>query len=177
MAAKKTAEEVLEDARKLIGMETNPRKARYPVEFDPIRRFCHMTNDDNPLFLDPDYAAKSQYGGVIAPMTAVALFSGNGIWPPDTQAEEELPPIPTFGDRNINLTTEWEFLKPVKIGDHLSTSRRIGDVYIKPIKLDPKAFWKVTEQVIRNQDGEVVAISRGIGLSHRLPEQVAADGG
>ena len=50
----RSAEEVLKEARKLIGVETKPRQALYPVEHDPIRRFCHMTNDNNPLFLDPE---------------------------------------------------------------------------------------------------------------------------
>ena len=177
MTQQRSAEAILEDAKKLIGRETTPRKARYPVEYDPIRRFCHMTNDDNPLFLDPDYAKKGPHGDIIAPMTAVGLFIGNGIWPVETHVDEDLPPVPTLGDRAINLTTEWEFLKPVKIGDHLATTRRIADVYIKSIRLDPKAFWTVSEQVVRNQNDEVVAISRNIGLSHRSPEAVAADTG
>lgn len=177
MPDKKSAEEILEDARKLIGSETKPVRALYPVEYDPIRRFCHMTNDDNPLFLDPEYAKKSRFGDVIAPMTAVSLMTGSGIWPPAPETGEELPSIPSLGDRAINLTTEWEFFKPVKVGDHISTSQRIADIYIKPIRLDPKAFWKVSENVYRNQDGDVVAVHRNIGLSHRPPEEVAADAG
>ena len=107
MPDKKSAEEILEDARKLIGTETKPVKALYPVEYDPIRRFCHMTNDDNPLFLDPEYAKKSRFGDIIAPMTAVSLVTGNGIWPPVPDTGEQLPAIPSLGDRAINLTTEW----------------------------------------------------------------------
>jgi hypothetical protein len=49
------------------------------------------------------------------------------------------------------------------------------DVYEKPIRLDPKAIWIVTENTIRNQDGEVVAIGRNTLLTHRSPEEVAAD--
>ncbi len=175
MATQKSAEEILEEARKFIGAETKPRKARYPVESDPIRRFCHMTNDDNPLYLDPDYAAKSRHGTITAPMTAIGLMAGNGIWPPAPPDPDQLPTTPTLGDRAINLTTEWEFYKPVKVGDHISTSQRIADIYIKPIRLDPKAFWKVSENVYRNQDGETVAIHRNIGLSHRPPEEVKAE--
>jgi acyl dehydratase len=177
MAEKKSADEILEEARKFIGAETKPRKALYPVEMDPIRRFCHMTNDDNPLYLDPDYAKSSQFGTITAPMTAIGLMSGNGIWPPTPPDPEQLPTTPTLGDRAINLTTEWEFYKAVKVGDHISTSQRIADIYIKPIRLDPKAFWKVSENVYRNQDGDVVAIHRNIGLSHRTQDQVAADSG
>ncbi|MBM3945799.1 MAG: MaoC family dehydratase [SAR202 cluster bacterium] len=172
----RSAEQVLAEARKLIGRETKPVRARYPVELDPIRRFCHMSGDNNPLFLDPEHARKSRFGAVIAPMTAVALFGGGGVWPPPSEAEEQLPPVPTLGDRAINLGTEWEFLKPVRVGDHLSVSRRIADVFIKPIRLDAKAFWTVTETIYRNQHGEVVTIMRNTGLRHRTPEEVRTAG-
>lgn len=171
----KTPEEMLTEARKLIGRETKPVQGRYPVEYDPIRRYCHMNDDTNPLFLDPEYAKKTRYGEVICPPLMVANFAGPGIWPPAT-ALPALPPVVTPGDRNINLTTEYEFFKPVKVGDRLSIKSRIADVYIKAIRLDPKAFWTETERIITNQNGEVVAMSRNIGLRHRTPEQVKAAG-
>ncbi|MBI4497773.1 MAG: MaoC family dehydratase N-terminal domain-containing protein [Chloroflexi bacterium] len=171
----KTPEEILEEARKLIGAETPPVWGRYPVEYDPIRRYCHMCDDDNPLFLDPAYAQQTTYGDVIAPPLLVTYFAGNGIWPP-AEEQPQLPPVPTAGNRAINLTTEYEFFTPVKVGDHLSATSRLADVYIKSIRLDPKAFWIVTERIIRNQDGEVVCIARNLGLRHRTPEQVQAAG-
>lgn len=171
----KTPEEMLVEARKLIGRETKPVPGRYPVEYDPIRRYCHMNDDTNPLFLDPEYAKKTGYGEVIVPPLMVANFAGQGIWPPATEIPT-LPPVLTPGDRNINLTTEYEFFKPVKVGDRLSIKSRIADIYIKAIRLDPKAFWTETERIITNQNGEVVAMSRNIGLRHRTPEQVKAAG-
>jgi acyl dehydratase len=171
--ADKTPAAILEEARKLIGSETPQVPGRYPVEYDAIRRYCYMCDDTNPLFLDPEYAKRTKYGDVISPPLLISYFAGNGIWPPAGE-QPQLPPIPTPGDRAINLTTEYEFLKPVKVGDRLSTSSRIADVFIKGIRLDPEAFWTVTERIIRNQDGEVVCIARNTGLRHRTPEQVKA---
>jgi acyl dehydratase len=34
---------------------------------DAVRRFAICIGDDNPLFTDPDYAARTRWGGVIAP--------------------------------------------------------------------------------------------------------------
>lgn len=172
----KTPEEILEEARKLIGAETELVAGRYPVEYDPIRRYCHMSDDTNPLFLDPEYAKQTKYGEVICPSLLVGYFAGNGVWPPVDRPQPELPPVPTAGNRAINLTTEYEFYKPVKVGDRLSAKRRIADVYIKPIRLDPQAFWILTEQLIYNQDGELVAKASNLGLRHRMPEEIAAAG-
>ena len=44
-----------------IGRKTPLYHGRYPVEYDPIRRYCHMVEDDNPLFLDPEYAATTKW--------------------------------------------------------------------------------------------------------------------
>jgi acyl dehydratase len=84
---------------------------------------------------------------------------------------------PTRGDRLINLNQEMEFLKPVRVGDRLSRQTVVVDVYEKPIRLDPKAVWTVIETRITNQNGELVGTIRNTLLSHRTPEEVAADNG
>ena len=170
----KTAEELLEEAKKMIGMETEPVEALYPVEYDAIRRYCYMVDYDNPLFLDPEYAKKTKHGEVVCPPLFVHQFGGRGIWPPS-----EIPSLPrpeALGTQAINLTTENEFFKTVKVGDRISVKQRFADVYIKSIRLDPKAFWMVNETIFTNQDGDVVAIWRNISLSHRTPEEVKAAG-
>ncbi|MDO8671518.1 MAG: MaoC family dehydratase N-terminal domain-containing protein [Dehalococcoidia bacterium] len=164
--------EIYEEARKLIGTETAVVKGRYPVEYDPIRRHCDMVADANPLFLEPEYARQTKHGAVLCPPTLVGYFAENGAWPP--VAAPLLPVIPTAGNRAINLTVEAEWFKPVKVGDQLYQKLRLADVYIKPIKLDPKAFWLQTERVVTNQNGEVVYIERKLAVRHRTPEQIKA---
>ena len=68
---------------------------------------------------------------------------------------------------------EWEWFKPAMLGDFLSTKTRLADVYIKPISIDPKAFWIVLEMQISNQHGDSICIVRNILLCHRSPEEVA----
>ena len=47
-----------------IGRQTDVVPGRYPVEYDSIRRHCHMVEDTNPLFLDPEYGKESEWGAV-----------------------------------------------------------------------------------------------------------------
>ena len=75
----------------------------------------------------------------------------------------------------LNIVSNSRYLIPVKIGDQLSSQRELIDIFEKPIKLDPKAVWLVTETRITNQNDDVVAIGRNTLLTHRTPEQVSAD--
>ena len=38
----------------------------YEATRDNIRHYAHGIGDDNPLWCDPEYAAKTQYGGIVA---------------------------------------------------------------------------------------------------------------
>jgi acyl dehydratase len=133
-----------------------------------------MVEDTNPLFLDPDAGKDSQYGSVIAPPVMAGYFAGGGPWPQKTKTDA-LANVPTRGERKINMNIDWEYLIPVKIGDQLSSQRELIDIFEKPIKLDPKAVWLVTETRITNQNDDIVAIGRNTLLTHRTPEQVSAD--
>ncbi len=158
-----------------IGKTDEIKHGRYPVEYDAIRRHCHMVEDDNPLYLDPDFAAGARYGAVIAPPVMADYFAGNGIWPKADEGPQLMLLIPTPGDRMINLNQQMEFLRPIRVGDRLSRQMVVVDVYTKPIRLDPKAVWTTVETRITNQDGELVATVRNTLLIHREPDEVAAD--
>lgn len=165
-------QEMLEIARQFIGEETEPVKARYPVEYDPIKRYCHMTGDTNPLFLDPEYAKKTKHGVVPCPALLLGYFGGSGNWPPPTQerpARRTTIPLPPQDGprRGINLATDWTFYKTVKVGDRLSAKSRVADVYIKAIKADPECIWTRTERIFSNQDGELVAVMSNILINYK----------
>lgn len=170
MEKQKTPEEYLEDAKKMIGKETGTVAAPLPVEYEPIRRYCMMVDDTNPLYLDPEYAKKTKYGDVILPP-----FASFGIMTSNTTSTlaNALPPLP--GPFVINMSQDWEFIKPIKAGDFLSSKARFSDIFIKRISIDPKAFWIVFETEISNQNGEVVCIFKNTLLSHRAPDAVAQD--
>ena len=159
---------------KYIGTEIATSRGRYPVECDPIRRHCHMVDDSNPLFLDPEYARTTEHGEVVCPPSGwLALyFASLGPW--SAVFEPLLPIVPTPGKRMVNMSQEVEWFARVKVGDHLSVRRRVADVYQKGISLDPEAVWIVAEAVITNQRDETVCTIRNTLLTHRTPEEVSA---
>jgi acyl dehydratase len=162
-----------------VGRVVGASRGRYPVEHDPIRRWCHMVGDTNPLYLDLDAAASGPHGAVIAPLTLVPYFAGNGPWPRRRNRGEDAPPgftlgVPTPGDRGINMGVAWEYLVPVRVGDWLRAEVRIADVFVKAIRLDPEAVWIVSDTEIFNQADVKVVVMRNTLLVHRAPEQIGA---
>ncbi|MGR8947883.1 MAG: FAS1-like dehydratase domain-containing protein [Gammaproteobacteria bacterium] len=173
-----------------IGRVVAQTSGRYPVEYDAIRRHCHMTGDTNPLFLNPEFAREhGPHGEVIVPPSSLPLyFASNGSWPrvPKPTSSDEggsTSPkrpsftlgIPTPGDRGINMGTEWEFHESIRVGDHLHSEQTVTDVFVKGIKLDPQAVWIVSEIAIFNQRDILVATWRNTTLVHRSPKQIEAD--
>src|SRR3990167_6753603 len=53
-----------------IGRTSSRRRAKYPVEHEPIRRHCLMVGNKNPLYIEPGYASRTP-----CPPTALWIFS------------------------------------------------------------------------------------------------------
>lgn len=173
-----------------VGRVVSTAEGRYPVEYDAIRRHCHMTGDTNPLFLDPKFAREhGPHGDVIVPPSSLPLyFAANGRWPREskqsavadnTQVSAKRPAftlgIPTPGDRGINMGTEWEFHELIRVGDRLRSEQKVTDVFMKAIKLDAAAVWIVSEIAVFNQNEIRVATLRNTTLVHRSPSQIKSD--
>ena len=45
---------------------------------DAIRHYAHGIGDDNPLWCDPDYAASTRWGGIVA---LPSFLFARGAWP------------------------------------------------------------------------------------------------
>ena len=178
---------ILAEAKKWIGRETKLVWGRYPVEREPIRRWCHMVKCNNPLYLDDGYAKKTKWGGIICPPLMIPIFghlrygpSSSGPetdWPPLKEGEEEesaniLPP--TAGKSAINLGGPIEFLKVVRLGDRIGHKEKLVDVYTKPIRFDPEAFWIATETIYVNQHMDTIANVQNSLIKHRSPEEIKA---
>jgi hypothetical protein len=158
------AYDVKEVKKQWEGYETPLRWGRYPVEHEPIRRHCQMLDDMNPRFLEDGHC----------PPVMVDYFASLGPYPPaDYDIFPVVRQIPTPGDRLINLNQEFEWLKPVKVGDRLGASHKVVAIHQRGTKLDPLSVWIRTETTIVNQKNDVVAKRTNQILVHRTPEEIA----
>jgi acyl dehydratase len=96
--------------KELTGKEVRERETwNYDVTPDTIRHFCYGTDDDNPLYLDPDYAKKTKHGKLIAPPAYLVSV----LYPIVHGAPMKAPLASLIG----GLKFEW--YRPVYAGDRL----------------------------------------------------------
>ena len=89
--------------------------ARLKVEPSLIAIYADLTQDFNPIHLDPAFAAKTPMGGVIAHGT----MSIGLIW----QSLEQSLGAPAFDDVDLDI----RFVKPVRVGETLIAGGRLRE--------------------------------------------------
>ena len=109
LAQGKFTDKMLADMRALIGTELRTDSCvnnEYATRM-AIMRFCEGIGDDNPLWTDEAYAAKSRFGTLIAPPSFIfaCMASIQVGWP---------------GLGGFHCETTMSFHKPIKVGDKVT---------------------------------------------------------
>lgn len=177
-----------DEERKGAGMAVE----RFPVEAGHILMFARSVGDPNPIYADPEYAAGTEVGGIIAPPTFVqasAQFDddyplrprigqpwfGSGRHATGVGA----PPAPTArggddGDRRsggvgLHAEQHFEYHRPLRPGDVLHATSRPGERWEKEGRSGKLSF---TEHVTEYRDarGELVVTARTVGVLTEGPK-------
>jgi len=129
MQAPSLAADALAEARALIGMPIRLEQWNYEASRDTIRHYAWGIGDDNPLWLDPAYAAKTRWGGIIAPPTFMHSIH-------DAVVAPGLPDIQWF-----YAGCDWTFDRPARRGDEITATgayvdaRAVGGGKVKNLLL------------------------------------------
>jgi len=83
-----------------------------PIEWGKVREFARAIKDPNPVYFDPA-AAKKECGGIPIPVTFLMTSS---FW----QGADSSPMLNVDLRRVLHGEQEFEFLKPVFVGDTLT---------------------------------------------------------
>lgn len=157
----------------LVGKDLpQPEQFNYEVTRDGVRHFAYCIPDYNALYLDQEYARSTRWGGIIAP-PGYLYSHGSSVWlrafPGLRNADgEELK-------QNDNAGENWEFFRPVRVGDTVYSRGKVLSVEAKVgRKLGPCALVR-SEIVYSNQHGDPVA--RAVGLSFRFSAPKVTSGG
>ena len=100
----------VEETRKMTGKEARERETwNYDVTPDTIKHYCYGTDDDNPLYLDPEYAAKTKYGKLIAPPGYLV-----SVLYPILHGKPMVAPL-----ASLIGGVSYEWFRPIYVGDKL----------------------------------------------------------
>jgi len=128
------------------------------VEKGHIRRFAQAIGDENPLYLDEEYARKSRYGGIIAPPTFPTTFGFEG--------EGVLQGLDINYARLLHGEQEYEYFSPIKAGDTINFSTTITDITEKEGKSGVMDII-TTETTGHNQNDEKMFVGRSTVVIRR----------
>jgi len=142
-------EEALDALRQLIGVpiEDSLEPWCYEATRDNIRHYAHGIGDDNPLWCDPEYAAKTKYGCLVAPPAFV--FPLNRIL---SGYVGGLPGVHAMW-AGANLT--WH--KPMLRGDVFTTKAWLKDLVEHHTRFAGRAIQQIYHVDYYNQNNELVA--------------------
>lgn len=149
-------------AREMIGAYTANREQQYVTSAteDSIRNFAVGYGDDNPLFCDPEYAAKTVWGSQIAPPIMAAVINTPMLGDP---LPEKLRAIKKGLFKGIHVFvsgSEWDWYRPIRPGDRLYSFIGEDGVEVKPSEYAGRTVTKFLRTVKINQNGEVVGVYR-----------------
>jgi len=139
--------------RSLKGKTYEP--VSFTVERDRVAAFADAIGEDAPVFRDPEAAKAAGFGEQVAPPTFVTamqiMTSGQVV------LDQELG---LDYSRVVHGEQAYEWRRPVVVGDVLTATPRISDIYAK----GPNEFLVIEAQVT-DPSGEVVVIGRSTLLS------------
>lgn len=131
------------------------------VTREMILAYADVSGDHTPVHVDEAYAKASHFGGIVA-HGLFGLSLADGL---KTRGTLRFPP-------GASLGWTWDFLKPIRVGDRLHVTYRVGSM-----RLVRKPGWGIVtlpSQLV-NQDGEVVQQGEHKLMILRRPEYRTGD--
>jgi acyl dehydratase len=140
-------DEALAELRARIGQPFDrPRPHVTQATLDSIRHWALGIGDGNPLFLDPDYAAQTRWGDIIAPGTFLYAF--------DRVVSGYVSGLP--GVHAMFAGTDWNWYLPVRLGDTITAEPVLRDLLDLKSNFSGRSIKQTYRVNFYNQDKELV---------------------
>ncbi len=131
------------------------QEVEFTVDQPRVLQFADAIGEDNPVFRDREAARAAGYDEQLAPPTFVTVMqimtSGQVVMDQELGLNYALV---------VHGEQEYEWRRPVRVGDKLKATPRIADIYAR----GPNEFL-VIEADIKDPSGETVALARSTLLS------------
>jgi acyl dehydratase len=145
----KITDDALGDLRRRIGVPIKDTLEPwcYEATRDNIRHYAHGIGDDNPLWCDPDYGAKSRFGSIVAPPSF--LFACDRI------ISGYVGGLP--GVHAMWAGADWTWHLPVKRNEEITTEAALKELVEHQTRFAGRAVQQIYHVKFYNQRRELVA--------------------
>jgi uncharacterized protein len=160
-APEATEAAIEEAARKIAAQgESSPRPARDPVNQPMVNNWVEAIGDGNPVYTDPELAASSVHGGLVAPPAMAQVWTMGGLHPQrasDDPLHGMMAALDEAGFTSVVATnSEQTYHRYLRPGEHLSVTTRLESV-VGPKRTGLGEGWFVTTRSIWYVGDEAVA--------------------
>jgi acyl dehydratase len=151
--------QLVEQLRAMIGIANAPDVARDPVNAAMIRHWCDAMTDANPVYTDPDFAAKSIHGGIVAPPAMLNAWTMPGL--PgrrgDDRSMNPMRALDAAGFTSVIATnSEHEYLRYLRLGDYVHGTPELVDISEEKRTALGLGHFVTSRTTYRTQSGEEV---------------------
>ncbi|MFP5304550.1 MAG: MaoC family dehydratase N-terminal domain-containing protein, partial [Gammaproteobacteria bacterium] len=137
----------------LLGIDLASRDSEqiHTASVDNIRCFAFGCGSDNPLHCDPEYAAGTRWGSVIAP-TMMAGVINKPLRGDPLDPEIKAKTKSMFRGIHVFISGgEWLFYKPIYPGDTIYCFQGVESIEVQPSEFAGRKVNRITRQVKINQ--------------------------
>lgn len=147
-----------------------PVKAPDPVNQPMIRHWAYALSDFNPAYLDPEWAAKSRYGGIVSPPVMLQSWT---MAPPKLEGIHERGGVPVEIKDNplqfladagytgtIATNSEFEIERYPRVGDEITAETVFETISDEKKTAMGSGFFVTWLTTYRDQNGEVIGRQR-----------------
>ena len=154
----------LKTLREKIGEQGPPLSSRDAVNQAMIRHWCDAMEDDHPVYTDPEWAARSQHGEIVAPPAMLNAWTMQGLRPPAPSAEGTSDPasevyeaLDRAGFTSVVATnSEHVYDRYLRLGDLISGTSHLTEVSEEKATGLGVGHFVTTETDFRDQHGDPV---------------------
>jgi acyl dehydratase len=161
-----TLEEFESTYKKGIGVEIDLNNQRFLTEttYDNIKNFCDAIGDNNPLWTNEAYAARSRFGMITAPPTFIYNIC-HGANPSNMGTVAQ----PVLNIILLYTGAEVEIFRPIWLGDKFTVKGKAVNIVRKESKSVGPLLFVTGEASYYNQRRELTGIIRTTTCRYNTP--------
>lgn len=147
------------------------------VEAGKVEEFARAVRDDSPIHRDEAAAREAGFDAIPAPVTFLLTAAFPRYRPEGTGRESRGFDIGFDSRYNVHGEQEFEFERPVQVGDVLTGTTTLTDVYQREGERGGTMTFATFETVYRDQSGEKVVTERTTAIElGKVPDDETKEG-